>query len=153
MHVCTHVANDAKRQLEDVRGRCAAGRNAPLASMQQKTGFFLRTGDGNTECVITDGCARQVPCRYLTQDRSDTCLIQHLARNLLDVFGWMRRRQQLHCANTIPSDGFKKIESIAAARGKPVAYPVAYGDVIGKKVIEVVVDDVAPMALAIREQG
>ncbi|KIS38260.1 hypothetical protein WJ66_03015 [Stenotrophomonas maltophilia WJ66] len=121
--------------------------------MQQKTGLFLRTGDGNAECIITAGCARQVPCRHLTQDRSDTCFVQHLARDLLDVFGWMRWRQQLHCADTIPSNGFKKIERIAAARGEPVADPVAYGDVIGKKVIEVVVDDVAPMALAIWEQG
>ena len=51
LHVHLHVAHQAERQFEDVRGRRRTERATPFPAMEQQGGLLLRARQGNPEFI------------------------------------------------------------------------------------------------------
>ncbi len=93
----------AEGQLEDVSRRRGAPRSMPSLTMQQKRGFLLRAGQGNTEIV---GFA-------LTEHRDlndrleypfDLIVRERFRIDGMDPLGGLIRQKELYCPDAIPPD-------------------------------------------------
>ena len=77
-HVELHAADQSQRQLEDVRGGCAATRQTPVPIAQEEGGLFLRAGDGDPELVVLIPPAQALWRRRAPQDLRNLGVIQRL---------------------------------------------------------------------------
>lgn len=156
LHVPAKAADEAKRELEDVRARRHARGAVPLPRIERQSGFLLRAGNGDAEVVRVVVAAQSGRARDgVTQAARNRGLVERFQLQG-DLIRAGRRHvdwQKLDSANAIPSDCKKQIKGIPRCSVEACLQAPADQVAIREQVLEEIEHCIARERCAIEVDG
>ena len=113
-----HVADQAHRQLQDMRGGRRTVRQAPAAIDPRQGGFLLRPGDGDPEVIVVlwRGARHGRRCHGAAQDRGHLGLVERACVEGAHVAGCPAVGQDLQRTDAVPSNFGEQVEGLGGSR-------------------------------------